>query len=220
MFSFSLPRSSPFCLDPSPRLFPPSTAISSSSPFFPGPVALLLFPSSPGRRRRCPLGARYPIRRPWSPPFRPTVPPRNISAASCLAARLPRDSLNLQFQAASNATTTTGRPLPLYILHIINYQSLSLPFPAASRPASHRIFVCGHGCGASRTKPLRDSSKFRRATACYRANRAGHGISRTNFIDSTTALVGRLSYKGFSFVFAISVSRETEHAPLRPVEIY
>lgn len=38
----------------------------------------------------------------------------------------PPDSLNLQFQVASNATTTTGRPLPLYILHIINYQSLSL----------------------------------------------------------------------------------------------
>lgn len=77
----------------------------------------------------CPLGARYPIRRPWGP-----LPPL-LFAARCplatspqpvawLAARLPRDSLNLQFQVASNATTTTGRPLPLYILHIINYRSL------------------------------------------------------------------------------------------------
>lgn len=50
----------------------------------------------------------------------------------------PPDSLNLQFQVASNATTTTGRPLPLYILHIINYQSLSL-FLSSSLPPP---FLC------------------------------------------------------------------------------
>lgn len=74
-------------------------------------------------------GPGTPYDAPGVPPFAPRCPLATSPwpvAWLAVAARLPRDSLNLQFQVASNATTTTGRPLPLYILHIINYQSFSL----------------------------------------------------------------------------------------------
>lgn len=82
----------------------PSLFLSSSS----CPVSRSLFPcraslhrlcfylvlSSP--RRRCALRTGYPFDAPEGPLplFRPTVPPRNIFAAGCLAASLPPDSLS------------------------------------------------------------------------------------------------------------------------------
>lgn len=77
------------------------------------PVVTLSGPSTPFDAPEGPL-----------PLFRPTVPPRNIFAASCLPARLPRDSLSTS-SPSLHRTATTGRPLPLYILHIINYQPYS-----------------------------------------------------------------------------------------------
>lgn len=98
-----------------------AVSVSPSSP-----VVTLSGPSTPFDAPEGPL-----------PLFRPTVPPRNIFVASCLPARLPRDSLSTS-SPSLHRTATTGRPLPLYILHIINYQpysrthSLPLPSPHMS----------------------------------------------------------------------------------------
>lgn len=100
-----------------------AVSVSPSSP-----VVTLSGPSTPFDAPEGPL-----------PLFRVTVPPRNIFVASCLPARLPRDSLSTS-SPSLHRTATTGRPLPLYILHIINYQpysrthSLPLPSPPYVAP--------------------------------------------------------------------------------------
>lgn len=124
-----------------PSLFPSLSDFHSISfPFRPSSPAVVAL-----------TGPGTPYDAPGVPPFAPRCPLATSPwpvAWLAVAARLPRDSLNLQFQVASNATTTTGRPLPLYILHIINYQSLSVssslslslsrPVPCASL-APHRV---------------------------------------------------------------------------------
>lgn len=174
MFSFSFsffslsPSSSPHLPPVCPSLAPPWPLDFPSVPVSPSSPDVVVF-SGPGTPYDAP-GV------PLSPHGAPSPSLRNISAASYLAwlLRLPRDSLNLQFQVASNATTTTGRPLPLYILHIINYQSLppSLPLPALLHPSPPfsipllplRLFCPFRFLSAS-TRALLNSSKFRRALA-------------------------------------------------------
>ena len=73
----------------------------------------------------------------------------------------PPDSLNLQFQVASNATTTTGRPLPLYILHIINYQSLSLFLSFSLPPSLPLSLSLGSLLLHGSSHPTRAAASFR-----------------------------------------------------------
>lgn len=106
-----------------------SSRLPSPSLFLPHPLVVIAL-SGPGTPFDAPEG---PL-----PLFRPTVAPRNFFAAGCLAAAsLSRDSLPTS-SPNLHQTTTTDRPLPLYILHIINYQSRSwttnLAHPPSCRP--------------------------------------------------------------------------------------
>lgn len=65
------------------------------------------------------------------------VPPRNISAAGCLAASLPRDSLSTSSPNLHQNHYNRPRPLPLYILHIINYLFRSWTTNLAHPPSCH-----------------------------------------------------------------------------------
>lgn len=124
--SFPLPL---FALLPRFALSFSSSRLPSPSLFLPHPLVVIAL-SGPGTPFDAPEG---PL-----PLFRPTVAPRNFFAAGCLAAAsLSRDSLPTS-SPNLHQTTTTGRPLPLYILHIINYQSRSwttnLAHPPSCRP--------------------------------------------------------------------------------------
>lgn len=124
-----------------PSLFLSSPSCPVSRSLFPRRASprhlcFYLIPSS-SLRSRDQVPHSTPLRGPL-PLFRPTVAPRNFFAAGCLAAAsLSRDSLPTS-SPNLHQTTTTYRPLPLYILHIINYQSRSwttnLAHPPSCRP--------------------------------------------------------------------------------------
>ena len=177
MFSFSF---SFFSLSPSSTLSTPRlpTACPSLAPPWPLDFpSVSISPSSPSVVALSGPGTPYDAPGvPLSPHGAPSPSLRNISSASYLVwlLRLPRDSLNLQFQVASNATTTTGRPLPLYILHIINYQSLPPPLslslslhasPPFSIPLLPLRLLFPSGFLSASTRATLNSSKFRRACA-------------------------------------------------------
>lgn len=104
----------------------PRRASPSPSLFLPHPLVVIAL-SGPGTPFDAPEG---PL-----PLFRPTVAPRNFFAAGCLAAAsLSRDSLPTS-SPNLHQTTTADRPLPLYILHIINYQSRSWTTNLAHPPS-------------------------------------------------------------------------------------
>lgn len=145
-FSLSLPP--PPCSLHVPLSFP----LSSFSGRF-----LFRLRSSLIPRRRCPLGARYPIRRPWGPPFRPTVP-------------LPPSSQHLRSQLPGLAAPTASRlsqpAVPgcierdhynrpsITTLHITHYKLPVSPSPLRLAPTSLRP-------SASPLPPLRARCPFR-----------------------------------------------------------
>lgn len=128
--SFPLPL---FALLPRFALSFSSSRLPSPSLFLPHPLVVIAL-SGPGTPFDAPEG---PL-----PLFRPTVAPRNFFAAGCLAAAsLSRDSL----PTSSPNLHQTDRPLPLYILHIINYQSHpSSLVPSPSTLPSTISRILGH----------------------------------------------------------------------------
>lgn len=101
-FSLSPHPTRPFALSSS--LSRPLSAVSVALPSL---VVTLSGPSTPFDAPEGPL-----------PLFRPTVPPRNIFAASCLPARLPRDSLSTS-SPSLHRTATTSRPLPHFTYYTL-----------------------------------------------------------------------------------------------------
>lgn len=120
-------------------LFPSSSSCPVSRSLFPRRTTLLrlclhLTPSSSLRSRD-----RVPHSTPLRDPSR-SFAPRCPLATSSWPVAWPLACLETLFQPEPNLhqTTTTDRPLPLYILHIINYQSRSwttiLAHPPSCRP--------------------------------------------------------------------------------------
>lgn len=138
----------------------PTPPLSLSFPvrFPPRPSHSLSVPHPP-RRRRCPHGARYPIRRLPSSPL--SFPPRNIFVAGCLA-RLSRLASRLSQPAVPGCIERDHYNRPsITTLHITHYKlpvslSLSLFLPPSPLSLSLGSLLL-HGS----SHPTRAAASFR-----------------------------------------------------------